>query len=87
MNSIKKEGFLSSSLILDFSIIMVIDKIATPKVLAFARDYFDCPSLDGVLLENQDSNQDVKTATTHIGSHFEQALAYGEMMAPISQVY
>jgi leishmanolysin-like peptidase len=65
-------------------------KLATPKVLAMAREMFACDTLDGVELENDDPNC--------FGSHWEERLfgplvqtavtaGYGSVFSPLTLAY
>ncbi|CAK9060384.1 Leishmanolysin-like peptidase (Invadolysin) [Durusdinium trenchii] len=54
-------------------------RMTTPTVLAEARSFFDCPTLDGAELENQEGN-----GCSIIGSHWEQRVFAGEIMSPVS---
>ncbi|EGR34104.1 leishmanolysin family protein, putative [Ichthyophthirius multifiliis] len=47
--------------------------LATPNVLKFAREYFGCPSLPGMSLENQGS-------LSSLGSHWEMTVIQDEYM-------
>ncbi|OQR91742.1 leishmanolysin-like peptidase, metalloprotease family M08 [Achlya hypogyna] len=53
-----------------------VAKLVTPTVLAYAQSYFNCPSLNGVELENQD-------AGACFGSHWEERIFEPEMMSPL----
>ncbi|OQR94138.1 leishmanolysin-like peptidase, metalloprotease family M08, partial [Thraustotheca clavata] len=53
-----------------------VAKLVTPTVLKFAQEYFDCPTLNGVELENQD-------AGACFGSHWEERIFEPEMMSPL----
>lgn len=53
-------------------------KVVLPKVVQRAREHFDCPTLNGAELENQDPS-----ACTIVGSHWEQRIFMGEVMAPM----
>ena len=50
-----------------------------PTVLQEVRDFFDCPSLEGAELENQEGN-----GCSIVGSHWEQRVFAGELMSPVS---
>lgn len=54
--------------------------LSTPKVLQVGRDYFDCPTLQGVEFENQDTTCNI------LGSHWEQRVLQNEIMAPVLTV-
>ena len=45
----------------------------TPKVLSYARNHFNCPSLTGVPLENEGTSGS-------LGSHWEKDIFYNEYM-------
>jgi Leishmanolysin len=51
--------------------------MSTPKVTQVARDFFNCPSLQGLELENQDSGCPMP------GSHWEQRILQTEIMQPV----
>lgn len=51
--------------------------VATPRVLAWARNHFDCPNLSAMPLEN-----DGGAGTA--GSHWEQVAVYDEYMVGIA---
>ena len=46
--------------------------LTTPKVTAWAQDFFSCYSITGMQLENQDAAQP--------GSHWERVTMYDELM-------
>lgn len=52
--------------------------MSTPNVLQAGRDYFDCQSLPGVELENQD------TSCALLASHWEERLLQNEIMQPVT---
>jgi len=54
-------------------------KVTSPKVLAFVRDFFNCSTLDGMELENEDPGSSSGTP----GSHWEKRLVGNEYMSPI----
>lgn len=54
-------------------------RMVTPTVLAEARNFFDCPTLEGAELENQEGN-----GCSIIGSHWEQRVFAGEIMSPVA---
>eukprot|EP00435_Cladocopium_sp_Y103_P040872 s818_g11.t1 len=54
-------------------------RMTTPTVLAEVRNFFDCPTLEGAELENQEGN-----GCSIIGSHWEQRVFAGEIMSPVS---
>ena len=51
--------------------------MSTPKVVETGRAFFDCQSLPGVELENQD------TSCGLLASHWEQRLMQTEVMQPV----
>eukprot|EP00947_MAST-08B_sp_MAST-8B-sp1_P003679 g3679.t1 len=51
-------------------------KVTTPSVLAKAREFFDCSTLNGAELENQPTS-----SCSLIGSHWEQRILSDELMA------
>jgi hypothetical protein len=53
-------------------------KINTPRVKAFSQEHYNCPSLDGMELE------DFNTRTGEPGSHWEARIVDSEYMAGIS---
>ncbi|KAL4145147.1 hypothetical protein PRNP1_012820 [Phytophthora ramorum] len=53
----------------------VVAKMATPRVRAFVRDHFDCPTLEGAEIESQDGGC--------LGSHWEERLFEPEYMTPV----
>lgn len=53
--------------------------MTTPTVLAEVRNFFECPTLEGAELENQEGN-----GCSIIGSHWEQRVFAGEIMSPVS---
>eukprot|EP00450_Noctiluca_scintillans_P029020 CAMPEP_0194556320 /NCGR_PEP_ID=MMETSP0253-20130528/98683_1 /TAXON_ID=2966 /ORGANISM="Noctiluca scintillans" /LENGTH=798 /DNA_ID=CAMNT_0039403823 /DNA_START=380 /DNA_END=2779 /DNA_ORIENTATION=+ len=55
-----------------------VTKMITPKVLEKARDHFDCATLNGAELENQDTG-----LCSIVGSHWEQRIFMNELMAPV----
>lgn len=58
---------------------LCVAKFVTPTAVAAAREFFDCPSLNGVEIENLDTGPcDVP------GSHLEYRLYLGEAMNPYS---
>jgi leishmanolysin-like peptidase len=59
---------------------LVVSKLVTPRMLSVARNYFDCPSLNGVEWENQPTS-----AGSCIGSHWEERLFEQELMTSLSQ--
>lgn len=52
-------------------------EMRTPKVVEKAREYFQCASLTGVLLENTPTG-----SCSAIGNHWEQRILDGELMVP-----
>jgi leishmanolysin-like peptidase len=50
-------------------------KVVTPRLLQVARNYFDCPTLNGVELENQPT-----TDGACWGHHFEERVMMQEVM-------
>eukprot|EP00747_Dinoflagellata_sp_TGD_P181540 gnl/TRDRNA2_/TRDRNA2_35410_c0_seq2.p1 gnl/TRDRNA2_/TRDRNA2_35410_c0~~gnl/TRDRNA2_/TRDRNA2_35410_c0_seq2.p1 ORF type:complete len:901 (-),score=109.59 gnl/TRDRNA2_/TRDRNA2_35410_c0_seq2:63-2765(-) len=52
--------------------------LTLPTVTQEARDFFDCPTLVGAELENQDTS-----ACVIVASHWEQRIFHGEIMAPV----
>lgn len=55
-----------------------VTKVITPNVLEKARDHFDCATLNGAELENQDTS-----LCSIVGSHWEQRIFMNELMAPV----
>eukprot|EP00928_Gymnodinium_smaydae_P028915 TRINITY_DN21922_c0_g1_i1.p1 TRINITY_DN21922_c0_g1~~TRINITY_DN21922_c0_g1_i1.p1 ORF type:complete len:893 (-),score=41.28 TRINITY_DN21922_c0_g1_i1:364-2682(-) len=53
-------------------------RVTTPTVLAEAKAHFACSSLEGAELENQDTS-----VCSIVGSHWEQRVFNGELMAPL----
>ncbi|KAL4165609.1 hypothetical protein KRP22_014319 [Phytophthora ramorum] len=53
----------------------VVAKMATPRVRAFVRDHFGCPTLEGAEIESQDGGC--------LGSHWEERLFEPEYMTPV----
>jgi len=53
-------------------------ELVTPKVVQVAQNHFNCPTLTGVRLENQD------TGDACIGTHFEERLYFTESMSAIA---
>lgn len=53
-------------------------RMSTPTVLAEVRDFFNCSSLPGAEVENQDS-----TPCVVIGGHWEQRVFAGEVMSTV----
>jgi leishmanolysin-like peptidase len=51
--------------------------MSTPKVTQVARDFFNCPTLQGLELENQDAGCPIP------GSHWEQRILQTEIMQPV----
>ena len=54
---------------------LTVTKIVTPEVKAAVRDHFDCPSLNGAQLENQDGS-----SGSCFGSHWEERLFMDDLM-------
>lgn len=54
-------------------------RLKTPTVLREVRDFFDCPTLAGAELENQEGS-----GCSIINSHWEQRVFTSELMAPAS---
>jgi hypothetical protein len=54
-------------------------KLVTPALVQVARNFFNCPTLDGVELENQ------PTGSGCFGSHWEERIFEQELMTPLSQ--
>mmetsp|Transcript_6307 Transcript_6307/g.14373 ORF Transcript_6307/g.14373 Transcript_6307/m.14373 type:complete len:815 (+) Transcript_6307:34-2478(+) len=54
-------------------------RLKTPTVLREVRDFFDCPTLGGAELENQEGN-----GCNIINSHWESRVFTAELMAPAS---
>ncbi|KAH9137443.1 hypothetical protein LEN26_005736 [Aphanomyces euteiches] len=52
-----------------------VAKLVTPNVLAFARAYFNCPTLNGAEIEDQDGGC--------LGSHWEERIFEPELMSPL----
>jgi hypothetical protein len=50
----------------------------TPFVTAWAKEHFDCSSLTGIPLENEDDSANLSSATP--GSHWERVTMYDELM-------
>jgi len=60
-----------------FRVPSCVVRFKTPTVLAEARAHFSCNTLEGAELENQDT-----TMCAITGSHWEQRVFSGELMAP-----
>jgi hypothetical protein len=58
-----------------------VAKLVTPRVMQVARNYFDCPGLNGVELENQPTS-----SGSCYGSHWEERLFEQELMTALAQV-
>ena len=56
-----------------YKVINGVTNIVTPKVLSYAKNYFNCPSLTGVPLENEGTSGS-------LGSHWEKDIFYNEYM-------
>lgn len=56
-----------------------VHKMVTPKVQQIARAFFDCPTLQGMELENQDT-----AACQIVASHMESRVFMTSFMAPFS---
>lgn len=54
--------------------------ISTPTVRQMARDYFGCPDLEGLELENEGG----QCSIANLGSHWEKRLLYEDYMGPSS---
>ncbi|KAH9187363.1 hypothetical protein AeNC1_010657, partial [Aphanomyces euteiches] len=52
-----------------------VAKLVTPNVLAFVRSYFNCSTLNGAEIEDQDGRC--------LGSHWEERLFEPELMSPV----
>jgi leishmanolysin-like peptidase len=59
---------------------LIVSKLVTPRLLSVARNFFDCPSLNGVEWENQPTS-----SGSCIGSHWEERLFEQELMTALSQ--
>jgi leishmanolysin-like peptidase len=57
-----------------------VRKFVSPAVVAAARAFYACPTLNGMELENQ-----MTSACELMGSHWEQRVANGDMMSSFSQ--
>ena len=55
-------------------------KIATPNVVKAAKEHFNCPTQDGMELENQPTS----AAGSCWGSHWEQRALHTELMTPVT---
>ncbi|GMF24369.1 unnamed protein product [Phytophthora lilii] len=53
----------------------VVAKMVTPRVRAFVREHFNCPTLEGAEIESQDGGC--------LGSHWEERLFEPEYMTPV----
>ena len=58
----------------------LVHKMVTPRVLQAARDFFDCPTLNGAELENQ-----IDDGCKFQGSHWEQRIFNNELMSSYGQ--
>ncbi|KAF0688818.1 Aste57867_19640 [Aphanomyces stellatus] len=52
-----------------------VAKLVTPNVLSFARNYFNCPTLNGAEIEDQDGGC--------FGTHWEERVWEPELMSPL----
>jgi leishmanolysin-like peptidase len=59
----------------------LVPKVITEAVVAAARDFFNCATLDGAELENQDPT---KACGVSIGSHWEERLFGTDFMSAIA---
>jgi leishmanolysin-like peptidase len=57
-----------------------VHKVVTKRTVAAAREFFDCPTLNGAELENH-----LTTSCTLMGSHWEQRIFHFEMMSSFLQ--
>ena len=47
--------------------------LTTPKILEFARNFLNCPTVDGIPLENDGGNGS-------LGAHWERMVLFNEVM-------
>jgi hypothetical protein len=80
--------FLSASFLYPKEVLKVaterghlVGKVVTESVVTAGRDFFDCASLDGVELENQDPS---RTCGLSIGSHWEERILGSDFMSAIA---
>jgi leishmanolysin-like peptidase len=60
----------------------LVSNVITESVVSAAREFYDCPTMEGVELENQDPKG--SCARNPIGSHWEERLFGTEMMSAIA---
>ena len=57
-------------------------QVTTPTVTQIARNHFNCPTMNGMRLENQPTS-----STDCFGSHWEERLAWNTLMSPQHNTY